>query len=159
MRPEASELQMRKRNKTMPHVLLDSGFWYALCDQKDNVASREKIDSIYQRLQFHNIILPWPVAYETLRTSLCRKPVALKRFQQEAKQLKVDLLDDTAYRDDAYDLVFSSSLIGERPLSMVDCLIRLIIEDENVKVDYLVTFNVRDFHDVCMKRGIELCSS
>ncbi len=42
---------------------------------------------------------------------------------------------------------------------MVDCLIRLIIEDENVKVDYLVTFNVRDFHDVCMKRGIELCSS
>ena len=44
----------------------------------------------------------------------------------------------------------------KRPLSMVDCLIRLMIEDVNVKLHYLATFNHRDFLDVCAARRIEI---
>ena len=54
------------------------------------------------------------------------------------------------------ELAFSSALTGRRPLSMTDCLIRLIMDERNVKIDLLATFNVKDFVDVCRKQRIEL---
>jgi hypothetical protein len=143
----------------MARVLLDTCIWYALCDIKDTSAPRETIDNIYERLAPHSIILPWPVAYETLWTGFVKKKLVLERFEQEAKKPRTILFDDTSYRDKAFELVFESSLRRNRPLSMVDCLIRLLIEDVNVKVDHFVTFNVGDFHDVCRKRRIELWSA
>ena len=41
-----------------------------------------------------------------------------------------------------------------RNLSLVDVIIRLILDDPTVKIDYLVTFNVGDFSDVCQRRNI-----
>ena len=38
---------------------------------------------------------------------------------------------------------------------MVDCLIRLLIEDVNTRVNYLATFNERDFIDVCVRHRVE----
>ena len=31
-----------------------------------------------------------------------------------------------------------------------------MVEDVNVDVSYLATFNVNDFRDVCEKRGVEI---
>ena len=39
---------------------------------------------------------------------------------------------------------------------MVDCLIRLMIDDSNINVQYLMTFNTRDFHDVCATNLVEI---
>ena len=54
------------------------------------------------------------------------------------------------------ELALESSLKGRRPLSMVDCLIRLLLDDANTRIDYLATFNVRDFGDVCRNNGVEI---
>ena len=140
----------------MSTVVLDTGVWYALCDARDTEVSRKRIEGIYTRLEFHQVILPWPVAYETLRTRFTKNKPALERFEREAKNPKTILLDDSPYRERAYELVFDYGLRRGRPLSMVDCLIRLIIEDVKVRIDSIVTFNVRDFADVCRKRQIEL---
>ncbi|CAH2405647.1 hypothetical protein MES4922_40360 [Mesorhizobium ventifaucium] len=39
---------------------------------------------------------------------------------------------------------------------MVDCLIRLMLDDRNLKINYLATWNEGDFDDVCRKRRIEI---
>jgi hypothetical protein len=53
-------------------------------------------------------------------------------------------------------MALESSLRQNRPLSMVDCLLRLLLEDVNTRISYLATLNERDFADVCRKKGIEI---
>jgi hypothetical protein len=65
-------------------------------------------------------------------------------------------LDDSSFREAAFEMALESSLRQRRPLSMVDCLIRLLLEDGTTQISYLVTFNERDFADVCRRRGVEI---
>jgi hypothetical protein len=60
------------------------------------------------------------------------------------------------YVQDAFDIAIDSSLSHARPLSMVDCAIRLILDDVNTRVDYLMTFDPGDFFDVCERRRVRL---
>jgi predicted nucleic acid-binding protein len=143
----------------MASILVDTGIWYALCDSKDQAVSREIVDDIYARLRVHSVVIPWPIAYETLRSQFVRNRLALERFERELKSPNTVLIDDAPYREDALALSIESSLRRGRPLSMVDCIIRLLIDDVKMKIRYLVTFNARDFADVCRKRQIELWSS
>jgi len=39
---------------------------------------------------------------------------------------------------------------------MVDCVIRLVLDDVNTRVDLLATLNQPDFIDVCANRRIEV---
>ncbi len=79
-------------------------------------------------------------------------------FEEELKSPKVQFIDDAQYRDDAIELSFESSRAG-RPLSMVDCVLRLIMDDRNIKIGYFATWNLKDFCDVCASRQIELISN
>ena len=85
-----------------------------------------------------------------------KNSMALKRFETFLKSPAAIYLDDEPYRDAAFELSFESSLRRKRPLSMVDCVIRLMIDDVNVKLHYLATFNHQDFLDVCAARRIEI---
>lgn len=76
-------------------------------------------------------------------------------FERKIKSPSVSLIDDSPYREAALDLAFSSSRLG-RPLSLVDCLMRLFMDDINVKVDRFATYNQADFFDVCAQRSIEI---
>jgi predicted nucleic acid-binding protein len=140
----------------MSSLLVDTGVWYALCDPRDRTVTQEAIEDIYSRVKVHSIVLPWPIAYETLRTRFVRSRLAMERFERELKRPRVALLDDTPYRGDALSLSIESSLRRGRPLSLVDCVIRLLLEDARARIRYLVTFNPRDFVDVCAARRIEL---
>lgn len=142
----------------MAPILVDTGVWYALCDARDETVSREVADDIYARVRVHSIIMPWPIAYETLRTRFVRNRLAMERFEQEIKSSRIVFLDDAPYRDDALVLSIDSSLRRGRPLSMVDCVMRLLMDDVRTRIRYLVTFNERDFVDVCTARQIELWS-
>jgi len=129
----------------MKYVLVDTGVWIAMLDPKDQ--HHASIDEISGLLKTCHIILPWPILYETLRTKLVRNRNVLKQFKSYLNGKRphdITFIDDEPYREDALEL----SLKGYQPLSMVDCLIRLILEDIGLKVDYLATFNFRDFNDV-----------
>lgn len=138
----------------MEYALADTGVWYAMFDPRDQHA--DEVDEKAEILELCSIVLPWPIVYETLRTRLVRNRYALQRFEDYLKRPHVQYLDDTLYREAALDLAFSSSLLDFRPLSMVDCLVRLILDDVNVKLSCLATFNRADFIDICQKRRIEL---
>src|SRR5437868_14801090 len=118
----------------MASVLVDTGVWYAFCDSRDGAATREVIDDLYAFVKAHSIIIPWPIAYETLRTSFVHKPLALERFEREMRSLRINQVDDAPYREDALALSINSSLRRGRALSMVDCLLRLLINDVNLKI-------------------------
>jgi predicted nucleic acid-binding protein len=140
----------------MEHVLVDTGFWFAMFDPRDQ--NYPEVQETAELLENARILLPWPTLYETLRTKFVKNWKALNRFELFLKKPNIGYLDDIPYREAALELSFTSSLRKEpsRPLSMVDCLIRLIIEDVNIKIDYLATFNVPDFIDVCGKCRVEI---
>jgi hypothetical protein len=74
----------------MSLVVLDTGVWYSICDPKDTTRPREQIDDIYDKLKPHTIILPWPVAYEILRTRFVKNKLALARFEQDVASILSD---------------------------------------------------------------------
>ena len=138
----------------MEYARVNTGIWIAMFDPRDQ--HRAKVEEITEYLDLCHLILPWPTLYETLRTRMSRNRSALQSFEKYLKRPRISFLDDEPYREIALRIAFSSSLQEYRPLSMVDCLIRLILDDINVKVDYLVTFNNDDFIDICRKRQVSI---
>jgi predicted nucleic acid-binding protein len=138
----------------MEYVLADTGLWYAMFDHRDQHHS-EAVDKA-DTLTMFQIVLPWPTLYETLRTKFVRNAVALGQFERFLMGPNITYLDDTPFRQAAFDLSLDSSLRRGRPLSMVDCLIRILIEDVNIRINYLATFNRQDFVDVCRSNRVEI---
>lgn len=140
----------------MSSVLVDTGVWYAFFDRRDAERRRrgdDDVDALYDLLAPHRLVLPWPIAYETLCTAFVRNAVAVVQFEAFLKSRPVDFLDDAPYRNEALQGSLDSARTYPK-LSMVDCLIRLVLSDPANKIDYLATFNSRDFADVCLRRRI-----
>lgn len=132
-------------------VLVDTGFLIALYEPRDEhhaaaVGKSEWLDLL-------PVALPWPVLYETVNTRLSRNRAKVARFDALVQQPGTELVDDTAYRADAYRIVVSST---NRHLSLVDAVLRLVVDDPNVPVAGMLTFNPRDFADVCRQNAVEL---
>src|SRR5947209_6988308 len=127
----------------MDSVLVDTGVWYAIFDARDErSAEGARKAELIEMLQ---VVVPWPTMYETLRTRFVKNKPALGRFERFLKGRQVVYLDDAGYRDEAFELSFEWSLRRKRPISMVDWIIRLVIDDVNVRLAYLATFNANDF--------------
>lgn len=140
----------------MATVLVDTGVWYALLDPKDRPELREQLDILGAQLQKNTVVIPWPITYETLRSKFVKNRLALEGFERVLKAPNSRFLDDSPYRDAALEHSLESSLKRGRPLSLVDCMLRVMMDDSDTRIDYLATFNVRDFHDVCTRRKISL---
>ncbi|HEY5123017.1 MAG TPA: PIN domain-containing protein [Ignavibacteria bacterium] len=138
----------------MKNVVIDTGFWFALFDSSDE-HHKEALD-IYELIKDNNIIIPFPTLYETINTAFSKQSLWMQKFQEIVNQPNITKLFDEQYRDDALGITFYSSLKQKRNLSLVDVIIRLILDDDTVSINYLVTFNVGDFNDVCNRRNIEI---
>lgn len=135
-------------------LIVDTGFWLAFFDKRDsNHSNASKKSDCLERL---NILFPWPVLYETLRTRFIKDATRVQNFEKLLKRPNIKFIDDEYYRKNALDSTFKNSLIEKRPISMIDMLLRLMIEDINLNIRYILTFNLRDFNDICRKRQIEI---
>ena len=135
-------------------VLVDTGFWIALFDERDadHVAAIEK--GVY--LEAARPILPWPTIYEVLRTRFVRRRAWVAGLDQLLRRLPIALLDDAPYRENAYTMTIDFAAHRDWSISMVDMICRLVIADPNVPISYLLTTNPADFVDVCAVRGVEI---
>ena len=138
----------------MDSVVVDTGVWYALCDSRDS--NNKKAEGKAELMSILNVVVPWPTVYETLRSKFVKNAMALRQFERLLKSPNVEFLGDEQYRFAAFERSLDSSLRESRPLSMVDCLIRLILDDDNTNIRYLATFNARDFFDVCDRKRVEM---
>jgi predicted nucleic acid-binding protein len=136
-------------------IVLDTGVWIALFDPRER-AKFKSSSVIESRIEAMTVVLPWPIVYETLRTKFVRNVPALVNFEKYLKSPSINFIDDLKYRDKALELVFESSLRNRRPLSFVDCMIRILLDAHAPKIKYLATFNSSDFADVCRKHRIEI---
>lgn len=140
----------------MNSILVDTGVWYAIFDQRERQQERKEVNLLANRIEQFRIVVPWPVTYETLRSRFVKNRLALEGFERQMKSVNISFVDDTSYRDEALALSLESSLRKNRPLSLVDCLIRLLLDEPDMQIRYLATYNERDFSDVCRKRNIEI---
>lgn len=138
----------------MNNILVDTGFWFALYNERDTYY--KKANELLDYLSLGNIIIPYPCLYETINTRFARNSNSLSDFKRLIEKNRITLLEDNQYKSEALDLTFNSSILLFKPYSLVDMVIRLILEDTNLKINYLITFNPEDFIDVCCKRRIEI---
>jgi predicted nucleic acid-binding protein len=135
-------------------LLADSGFWYALYDERDQyhteAAQKDHL------LESTNVVVPWPCLYETFNTRFAKNKIAVRSFETLLRRAHVVLLTDEPYREAALEAAVSMALVGSRSIALVDMVIRLILDDINVRKHGLLTFNQRDFSDLCRKHQIEM---
>lgn len=136
----------------MKKVLVDSGFWIALFDERDKHHDNavEFWECFSKELKF---IIPHPTLYEFLNTRMRRKKYAYERIKNlYSGAYAMEFVSDEKYKMDALEL----TLDERRDISLVDMTIRLMLGDEHIYVDTLLTTNKKDFYDVCAPRLIDV---
>ena len=138
------------------NIIVDTGFWFALYDERDEY--HNKAVELFEYLDMGKVIIPFPSLYETINTRFAKRVEYMESFKRFIERENVFLVDDSSYKDAALELTIDSSIGLKKPFSLVDMVIRLMISDVNMKIDYLLTFNKSDFMDVCLSRKIEILS-
>lgn len=140
-------------NKT---IITDTGFWIGLLDPKDQYHNSSI--AISALIENYNIIFPWPCLYETISTHLTRRRDRLIILEEIIAKPNIMFLEDGDYKLEALNQVFTNNRVSGFTYSLTDSVIREILKDVNVNVNYLVTYNEADFKDVCDQRLIEIIS-
>jgi predicted nucleic acid-binding protein len=136
-------------------VLADTGFWLGLCDGFDQ--HHEASARLFESVTRYTVVMAWPVLYEVLRTRLVRCVRGVERFERVLRDASIQRIDDGHYREHALQSTLQWATQGRRAISLVDMVLRLMIEDDlHFRVHALITFNGRDFADSCRRRGIAM---
>ncbi len=140
------------------YLLTDSGFWIALLDKQSNVLQHETAVSIIELVERNKftVLIPWPTLYEFVNTRLARRQKQLFQFEDYLQKPNIQLLDESEYRELSLKKAFQQAKFGFLTHSLVDSVIRGILEDKKVRIDFFATFNQRDFEDVCLKRKVQI---
>jgi predicted nucleic acid-binding protein len=133
-------------------VLIDTGFLYGYCDARDQ--HHDRALELFEQIKYFNLYLAWPVTYETLRTRCVRNKLSVGIFERFLRDTHIEYIDDSIYRQAVLNQTIKSAVRG-RPISMVDMVLRFILE-QLPRINALVTFNIGDFQDVCRKRNIKI---
>ena len=134
-------------------IITDTGFWIGYFDQRDQYHKEALIiaDIIFS----HTIICPFPSLYEFLNTRFTRNNKRIDDLELLLNKLSVIYVYDYDYRFDVIsDFISRNKKLNK--ISLVDLVINRIIEDDNMNINCMVTFNKSDFSANCMKRNIEI---
>jgi predicted nucleic acid-binding protein len=133
-------------------LLIDSGFWFALYEPRDQYhgPANERVELLHTC----NLIIPWPCLYEVFNTRFAKNKAAVMGFEKLLRQPHVIRLSDDSYREAALEAAITSA--QSRCFALVDMVIRMILDDINVRKHALLTFNQSDFGDLCRKHQIEM---
>lgn len=132
-------------------VLIDTGFWFAIYNRGDQY--HKNATSIYQNIQNSQILIPWPTLYEVLNTQFIKDPIVINNFEKLLKKQNVIRLDDSKYKEAALEDIFFKAGSKDWKISLVDSVIRQMLSDVDVKIEYFVTFNEKDFSDILRRRN------
>ena len=128
----------------MKRLIVDTCIWYALLDKSDSYAIYA--DTIKEIFDKHQLLVPFPSLYETINTrfvkNVCNQATNL--FIYLSNRDKIILIPDDDYRDKALETV-NSNLNKNKQYSLVDTIIRLMMEDVSLGDIAVMTFNVGDF--------------
>ena len=139
------------------NVIIDTGFWYALYDKRDEY--HEVAQKLYDDIIIHNWLVPWPTLYETLNTRFVRRKDWIISFKSLLSKNIVYKIFDDKYREIAYHNFFLLEKGHTANFSLVDLIIREMLKDYELKIEAILTFNKKDFCDLCSKRNAKMLYS
>lgn len=139
------------------NVIVDTGFWYSFLGTREQERHSVAEDVFYRLVQQEtNFLVPFPTLYEAINTKLLKDKYRdkadwfLKQLQSNPHFINIP---DDEYKELAYNETIEENYRG---FSLVDNVIRVMMEDKNLRISALLTFNVEDFIDVASKNGIEI---
>lgn len=132
------------------NILVDTGFWIALFDPAANLQYSDEVDRIIEEIMNENIIIPFPTLYEFVNSRLSRRDArdALKHMLDKPN---IQKLSDVKYREMALENFFIKSSFSYSDISLVDEVIKLIIDDKMIHIDYIVSFDSGLINDALSK--------
>jgi predicted nucleic acid-binding protein len=144
----------------MARVCVDACFLIGLYDRDDqyhSIAVRQFEALFAGKTERNQLIAPWPILYESLGSRYARDLRKSALFNQRWKYLyesnQLRLLDDGPFREVSLDEHLRER---SRPLSLVDRVLRAIIEDHKRHFDFFLTYNSGDFWDACDRSSVYL---
>jgi predicted nucleic acid-binding protein len=147
----------------MATICADAGFLIALYDPRDSHHEHAvgRFDAFFAPEAIRHVLLaPWPILYESLNTRQARRQPFLQQLSTDwnilGRNERLILLSDETYRDQALRDYLEIYVNGPRTLSLADRVIRSVLADPANMIDALLTYNARDFSDVCASRQILL---
>jgi predicted nucleic acid-binding protein len=143
-----------RRTSVNETILVDTGFWIAVYDRREE--HHAAATDIAELIDSMHLVVPWPIVYETLRTRFVRHPEWVASLHERLRRPPITFVDDSSYCTAAYELTVEHSLRTRRYISMVDMVCRLLIDDPNVRINYLFTVNPKDYYDVCVSNRVEI---
>lgn len=135
-----------------PYVLVDTSFLFALFDPREPHHAEAQANQDW--LDACSIVLPWPILYETMNTRLARRKAQVAKLDAIVRRPSTERLDDSPYRMECYDKVSESWNGRGLGTSLVDSVMLAILDDSNVRIDAVLSFNDRDFRQFCREKNI-----
>lgn len=80
-------------------------------------------------------------------------------FEALINKPEVQWLNDEKYRVKALNEVFELSRKWGTSFSLVDCVLREVLKNKDFSIECLVTYNKKDFQDVCEAEKITIINS
>jgi len=154
-------VKMKKNMKIIEkypkNIIVDTCFWIAYFEPTDNQHknAREWSEVIFD----YHVFCPFPTLYEFLNTRFSRKKNnQINEFDVLIKKKVISFIYDDDYRKNILNSYVDTNKYFSQ-FSLVDMIISRMIDDINLKIDYLFTYNSKDFIRICNKRNVELLPS
>ena len=147
----------------MATICVDAGFLIALYDPRDShhECASAHFESFFADDSFRNIpVAPWPILYESLNTRQARRQNALQQLASDwnilGQREQLRLVSDELYRNQALRDYLEKYTKSPRLFSLTDRVIRAVLNDQSNVIDAFLTYNARDFADICATNRIQL---
>jgi len=129
------------------NYLLDTGFWIALYNPRKEPEKCQEAETIAELIETENIM------YEFLNSKFSRKNNVL-HFEKLISRPNYIKVFDEDYRNKAIENFFNSKRTSNVDISLVDEIIKEMIEDTNLKIDFLISFDV-GLKNYAISRGVK----
>ena len=147
----------------MRGFLLDSSFLFALYDD-EGMRSRQVRRSFVNAFSRSGSVLlvVWPVLYQSFNARFSSDLLRIHRLESEWSALierkQLQFLDDAPFRKNSLDEWWARDLklSSWRGLSLVDRVLRAVLERGSTRVHALLSFDHRDFSDVCGRLKVKI---
>ncbi len=136
-------------------ILVDSCFWIAFYSPEETERYQRAINLI-EDFENNEVLIPWPTLYEFINTRLARRKENLFNFQQFLLKPNVHRICDLKYKEKSLGNVFDLNISHINSISLVDEIIRQMLIDKDLNIDYLASFNRKDFEYECQMEKIDI---
>lgn len=126
----------------MKTIILDTGYWIALFSPEKEKEKYKTVEEVTRLIDENNysILIPFPTLYEFLNSKLSRKKDKINLVNELSKSKYKKIYDDK-YRDKALKNFSNQFSYSIPDISLVDEVIKEMIEDDKLRTDSIVTFD------------------